>query len=67
MQIWIGVRAYFKELKQMNIDAVIISDPAVFMIAKEELPETDIHISTRQIIRIMAHSVSGTDWVRSVW
>ena len=42
-----GVRAYFKELKQMNIDAVIISDPAVFMIAKEELPETDIHISTQ--------------------
>ena len=42
-----GVRIYFKELKQMNIDAVIISDPAVFTIAKEELPETDIHISTQ--------------------
>lgn len=42
-----GVRTYFKELKQMNIDAVIISDPAVFTIAKEELPETDIHISTQ--------------------
>ncbi|MGN0242913.1 MAG: U32 family peptidase [Lachnospiraceae bacterium] len=42
-----GVRTYFRELKQIKPDAVIISDPGVMMIAKEEIPEIDIHISTQ--------------------
>ena len=42
-----GVKAYFKELKEIQPDALIISDPAVFVIAKEILPEVDIHISTQ--------------------
>ena len=42
-----GVREYFKELKEMQPDALIISDPAVFTIAKEIVPEVDIHISTQ--------------------
>lgn len=42
-----GVRGYFRELKEIKPDAVIISDPAVFTIAKEEIPEIDIHISTQ--------------------
>lgn len=42
-----GVRAYFERLKTIGIDALIISDPAVFMLAKEILPEVDIHISTQ--------------------
>ncbi len=42
-----GVRAYFQELKQMQPDALIISDPGVFVIAKEVCPEIDIHISTQ--------------------
>ena len=42
-----GVREYFKELKEMKPDALIISDPAVFTIAKEIVPEIDIHISTQ--------------------
>lgn len=33
-----GVRAYFRELKTIGPDALIISDPGVFMIAKSELP-----------------------------
>ena len=41
-----GVRAYFEELKEIRPDALIISDPGVFMIAREVCPEIDIHIST---------------------
>ncbi|MGP1612199.1 MAG: peptidase U32 family protein [Catonella sp.] len=42
-----GVREYFKELKEIKPDAIIISDPGVFMIAKEVVPEIEIHISTQ--------------------
>lgn len=45
-----GVREYFKELKDMKSDrpdALIISDPGVFMIAKEVCPEIERHISTQ--------------------
>lgn len=38
---------YFEELKSVNPDALIISDPAIFTIAKEVLPQMDIHISTQ--------------------
>ena len=41
------VREYMKELKEIKPDALIISDPAIFTIAKEEVPEIDIHISTQ--------------------
>ena len=40
-----GVRAYFRELKTIGPDALIISDPGVFMIAKSELPEMDFFVS----------------------
>ena len=42
-----GIRAYFLELKELQPDALIISDPGVFMIAKEVVPEIDLHISTQ--------------------
>ena len=42
-----GARAYFKELKEIGPDALIISDPGMFTIAKEECLEIDIHISTQ--------------------
>lgn len=41
------VQEYFKELKDTGLDALIISDPAVFLIAKQVLPDVDIHISTQ--------------------
>lgn len=40
-------RAYFKELKGYKPDALIISDPGMFMLAKEICPEIEIHISTQ--------------------
>ena len=41
------VTAYFKELKDICPDALIISDPGVFSIAKEVCPEIERHISTQ--------------------
>ena len=45
-----GARAYFAELKDMKPEApeaLIISDPGMFMIDKEVWPEVEIHISTQ--------------------
>ena len=42
-----GVRAYFEELKVLKPDALIIADPAIFMIAKEVCPEIERHVSTQ--------------------
>ena len=42
-----GARAYFKELKEIGPDALIIADPGMFTLAKEICPEIDVHISTQ--------------------
>ena len=42
-----GAREYFKELSKIAPDALIISDPGMFTLAKEECPQIDIHISTQ--------------------
>ena len=42
-----GVREYFKELKGMKPDGLIIADPAIFEIAGEVCPEIERHISTQ--------------------
>ena len=42
-----GVREYFEELKKVDPDALIISDPGIFTIAKEILPDMELHISTQ--------------------
>ena len=42
-----GVRAYFEELRTVGPDALIISDPGIFMIAREVLPDMELHISTQ--------------------
>ena len=42
-----GVREYFEELKKIGPDALIISDPGVYQIAKEVCPEIERHISTQ--------------------
>ncbi len=41
------VSGYFEELKQIKPDALIISDPGVYRIAKEVCPEIERHISTQ--------------------
>ncbi len=42
-----GIRKYFRTLQDVPADALIISDPGVFMMAKELLPNMEIHISTQ--------------------
>ena len=38
---------YFEELRRLGPDALIISDPGMFLLAREICPEIDIHISTQ--------------------
>ena len=40
-------RVYFKEVKELKPDGLIIADPGMFCIAKEICPEIEIHISTQ--------------------
>ena len=42
-----GVEEYFKELREIHPDALIIADPGVFSIAKKVCPEIERHISTQ--------------------
>ena len=42
-----GVEEYFKELKEIKPDALIIADPGVFTIARRICPEIEAHISTQ--------------------
>ncbi|MCM1134437.1 MAG: U32 family peptidase [Clostridium sp.] len=42
-----GAENYFKELKELGPDALIIADPGMFMLARKVCPEIDIHISTQ--------------------
>ena len=41
------VKAYFNDLKKIKPDALTIADPAIFTIAKEMLPDMELHISTQ--------------------
>lgn len=42
-----GAEEYFKELKEIGPDALIISDPGMFTIAQRVWPDVEIHISTQ--------------------
>lgn len=42
-----GIRTYFRELREIRPDGLIIADPGVFMIAGEVCPEIERHISTQ--------------------
>lgn len=41
------VEKYFEEIREIKPDALIISDPGVFMTAKKILPDMEFHISTQ--------------------
>lgn len=40
-------QGYFTELKEVAPDALIISDPGIFEIARQVMPDMEIHISTQ--------------------
>ncbi|SHE67360.1 peptidase U32 family protein [Caloramator proteoclasticus] len=43
----IGLPAYIKALREINVDAVIVSDLGIFSIVKEVAPDLEVHISTQ--------------------
>ncbi|MCL2575354.1 MAG: U32 family peptidase [Defluviitaleaceae bacterium] len=38
---------YFKQVQEIGVDALIIADPGVFTVAKQAVPNMEIHISTQ--------------------
>jgi putative protease len=42
-----GLEEYLKFLSSCTIDALIISDPGIFSIARETVPDMEIHLSTQ--------------------
>lgn len=43
-----GLEEYLKGLYSAKVDAIIVSDPSVIALAKEVVPNLEIHISTQQ-------------------
>jgi len=43
----VGLPEYVAKLKELDLDAVIISDPGVLKIVKNIIPEMEIHLSTQ--------------------
>ncbi len=44
---FIGLEEYLMELKEAEIDALIVSDPGIIMTAQEIAPELELHLSTQ--------------------
>ncbi len=42
-----GLRTYFEEIRNLDIDAILVADPGVFMLAREVMPDMELHISTQ--------------------
>ena len=43
----VGLPKFFRKIKKINPDGLIISDPGVIMLAKKHCPDIDIHLSTQ--------------------
>ena len=42
-----GIKKYLAEIKDYGFDAILVSDPGIFTLVKEIIPDIDIHISTQ--------------------
>lgn len=42
-----GLEEYLRSLEKIGVDAVIISDPGVVALAREVIPEMEVHLSTQ--------------------
>ncbi|KXK33302.1 MAG: peptidase [Candidatus Brocadia sinica] len=42
-----GIRPYLKKLAEIPVDAVIVSDPGIFLLVREIAPHIPIHLSTQ--------------------
>jgi len=43
----IGLDTYLLELQNVSVDAILVADPGVFQIAKETIPDMELHLSTQ--------------------
>lgn len=43
----IGLKDHLKKLKEISVDAIIVSDPGVISFAQETVPEMELHLSTQ--------------------
>ena len=43
----VGVHEYFQRLGELGIDALIVADPGILALAREILPEVELHLSTQ--------------------
>lgn len=43
----VGLEEYIKNLYELGVDAIIVSDPSIIVTAKEVAPELEIHLSTQ--------------------
>ncbi len=43
----IGLKSHLKKLKEIGVDAIIVSDPGVMSFAQETVPEMELHLSTQ--------------------
>lgn len=43
----IGLEEYLKELYDLHVDAIIVSDPGIIMTSREVVPNLEIHLSTQ--------------------
>ena len=50
-----GAGEFFRELRDVGISAVIVSDPALIQICATEAPGLPIHLSTQPVPRTMKH------------
>ncbi|MDD4495270.1 MAG: U32 family peptidase [Eubacteriales bacterium] len=49
---------YLKRINGINFDALIISDPGVYMLIREQLPDMELHLSTQ---------ANNTNWVSAAF
>lgn len=44
---FIGLSEYLKDIESAGVDAIIFSDPGVYLAAKESVPNMELHLSTQ--------------------
>jgi U32 family peptidase len=44
---FIGLSEYLKDIEDAGVDAIIFSDPGVYLAAKESVPNMELHLSTQ--------------------
>jgi U32 family peptidase len=44
---FIGLSEYLKDIEDAGVDAIIFSDPGVYLVAKESVPNMELHLSTQ--------------------